>query len=226
MKNMNLISVLSATIALTGLVPMRSHALSLQQEGTATVASVVTHSPAAVKTYAPRQTRVALLPVINASGEKDPKQRGDQSKKGSEELLKQFRQRGFDVLEAATVQKAIGDLEIDLSDEEMHNRATLYKIGEAVGADLIAFAVITNVDQQRIKTPLTDDQQLEGRANIKIWVLDVKEKRAIMSATRQEAQAKNKWFAEFDSGARLIRLAVEGAVRDSLKGFLAQFPKN
>jgi hypothetical protein len=121
--------------------------------------------------------------------------------------------------------KTLADLKIDLMDEENHNRSTLYRMGEAADADIIAFVVITNVDQKRVQRPFgDDDHQLESRANIKIWLLDVKQQRPLLSAFRQEAQAKNILLASFDSGARLIRKAVEGAVRDSLKETLSLYP--
>jgi histidinol phosphatase-like enzyme len=175
--------------------------------------------------YVPAQTRVLILPVINQSGEKDRKQRADQIAAGQKEVEKQFRSRGFQISEHAVVEKTLADLKIDLTDEENHNRSTLYKIGEAQNADIVAFVVITNVDQKRVQRPFgDDDHQLESRANIKIWVLDVKHQQPLLSAFRQEAQAKNILFASFDSGARLIRKAVEGAVRDSLKETLAPYP--
>ena len=175
--------------------------------------------------YVPAQTRVVLLPMVNESGEKDRKQRADQVATGQKELEKQFQSRGFNIVGSLSVDKALADLKIDLADEENHNRAALYKIGSALNADVVAFVVITNVDQKRVQRPFgDDDHQLETRANIKVWLLDVKRQEAILSAVRQEAQAKNVLFASFDSGARLIRKSVEGAVRDSLKEVLSSYP--
>jgi hypothetical protein len=193
-------------------------ALSLADTGTAS------RETSAVR-FVPATTRVLLLPIINLSGEKDRKQRADQTAAGQKELDKQFRGRGFQIVEDGDVEKTLADLKIDLTDEENHNRANLYKIGEAVKADIVAFAVITNVDQKRVQRPFgDDDHQLESRANIKIWLLDARQQQPILSGVRQEAQAKNILFASFDSGARLIRKAVEGAVRDSLKDPLAPYP--
>jgi hypothetical protein len=181
--------------------------------------------PAGVQTIRePREMRVALLPVVNLSGEKDARQRRDQSKKGEEELRRLFAERGFSVLSDDAVQKALADDNIDLADEEFHNRATLYRIGKALGADLIAFVVITDVDQARVKTPLTDNQELVAKVKTKTWLLDVPNERPILSAQRQESQSRNPWFAEFDSGARRIRNTVAGCVRDTLKGFFRDFP--
>lgn len=171
-----------------------------------------------------REMKIALLPVVNLSGEKDARQRRDQGKKGDEELRKLFTERGFVVLGDDVVQKALTDENIDLSDEEFHNRGTLYRLGKAMGADFVAFVVITDIEQQRVKTPLTDSQELVAKVKTKTWLLDVPGERHILSATRQESQARNMWFAEFDSGARLIRNTVAGCVRDTLKGFFRDYP--
>jgi hypothetical protein len=177
----------------------------------------------ALPAYNPSQTRVALLPVVNLSGEKDKKQRLDQTKKAAEELYKQFNDRKFIVLADNTVRDTLDDLEIDVEDEENHNRTTLYKIGEKLNVDLVAFVVIQSIAQRRTNLGggrgRDDDGELVASAVIKIWLLDVPKKQRILSAYRQEAQAKNNMFASLDSGARLIRKSVEGAVRDSLKDF-------
>jgi hypothetical protein len=182
-----------------------------------------THDVRAVPVYTPTQTRIVLLPVVNLSGEKDKKQRLDQTKKASEELFKQFNDRKFIVISDAEVRNTLDDLEIDVEDEENHNRTTLYKIGEKLNTDLVAFVVIQSVEQRRTNQGgsrnNSDDGELVASAVIKIWLLDVQGKKRILSAYRQEAQAKNNTFASLDSGARLIRKSVEGAVRDSLKDF-------
>lgn len=180
---------------------------------------------AAPVVYVPAQTRVVVLPVINASGEKDKKQKSDQESVGTNELTKQFRERGFQVTDAALVHKTLADNQIDLTDEESHNRATLYRAGELTQADVIVFVVITNVDQRRVQTTNGgDDQKLEARANVKIWLLDMKQKRALLSAYHQEAQSKNDLFPTLDSGARRVRRSVEGAIRDALKEPLKPYP--
>jgi hypothetical protein len=176
-----------------------------------------------LSSYTPAQTRVVLLPVVNLSGEKDKKQRLEQTKKASEELFKQFNDRKFNVLTDAEVRDALDDLEIDMEDEENHNRATLYKIGEKLNTDLVAFVVIQGIEQRRTNQVgilrNSGDGELVASCIIKIWLLDVPKKQRILSAYRQEAQSKNNVFPSFDSGARLIRKSVEGAVRDSLKDF-------
>ncbi|GAB4460561.1 MAG: hypothetical protein OHK0029_24780 [Armatimonadaceae bacterium] len=169
------------------------------------------------------RARVALLPVINFSGEKDDKQRRDQIAKAEEELAKQFRNRGFTLIDRAAIEQSLTDADIDLTDEEYHNRATLYRIGKAVNAEVIAFVVILDVDQRRVETPLDIDEMV-GKAKTKMWVLDVANEKPIVNAVRQESQSRSNIVPSLDSGARLIRKAVEGAVRDTLKPYLNQLP--
>lgn len=212
------VSLICATGLLCFGVTAASPSLCLADTG------ATTKETSAVR-YVPAATRVLLLPIVNLSGEKDKKQRADQTAAAQKEFDKQFRSRGFQIVEDTETEKTLADLKIDMTDEENHNRATLYKVSEAVKADIVAFAVITNVDQKRVQRPFgDDDHQLESRANVKIWLLDAKQQQPILSGVRQEAQAKNILFASFDSGARLIRKAVEGAVRDSLKQPLAPYP--
>jgi hypothetical protein len=168
--------------------------------------------------------RVALLPVVNLSGEKDAKQRRDQILKAEDELNRQFGRRGFTVLPRAEVERALADAKLDLTDEENHNRATLFGVGKALNADLIVFVVITDVDQRRVQTAFDIDEMV-GKAKTKTWLLSVPDGVALLSAYRQESQSRSNLAPSFDSGARLIRKSVEGTVRDALADFLKQYPE-
>ena len=189
----------------------------------ASVAAEAQESPSSVATYAPQQTRVAILPVINQGGEKDAKQRAEQTKRGGEELIHQFKSRGFRLVDEADIVQVCQDKDIDLQDEEQHKRATYYQIGQAVDADLVVFAVITHVDQRRVLANTSGSQKLEGRASVKIWLLDVKRERPILNGATWQAGSSRSMFAEFDSGARHIRNAIGGAMKDVLAGFLKPY---
>ena len=181
-------------------------------------------SSAAVTTYAPHRTRVAILPVINQAGEKDAKQRAEQTRRGHEELTRQFKSRGFLLVDEADIAKTCADKEIDLQDEEQQKRATYYQVGRAVDADLVVFALITHVDQRRVLANTSGDQKLEGRASVKTWLLDVKRERPILNAATWQAGSSRSLFAEFDSGARHIRNAIGGAMKEVLAPFLKSYP--
>ncbi|MDX1932893.1 MAG: hypothetical protein SFU56_09840 [Capsulimonadales bacterium] len=169
-------------------------------------------------------SKVVLLPVINISGEKDDKQKADQVKRAEEELAKQFRERGFMLIPRETVDKALTDERIDLTDEEYHNRSSILKVGRATGADLAVFVLITDVDQRRVRAPLTGEEMV-GKARTKIWVLSVADEKPLLNAVRHESQARSNLLPGFDSGARLIRNSVAGAVRDTLRPFFLNLPK-
>jgi hypothetical protein len=211
---------LLTTMMLAAAVVPSAQAYAQEPSGTANITTAA-QQPASRPA---REMKIALLPVVNLSGEKDAKQRQDQSLKGNEELRKLFTERGFQVLDADTVRKTLETAKIDMSDEEFQNRATLYRLGKEMGADLIAFVVITDVEQQRVRTPLLDSDELVAKVKTKTWLLDVPNEQAILSAKRQESQSRNNLFPGLDSGARRIRNTVAGCVRDSLRDFLREYP--
>src|SRR5687767_11021719 len=100
--------------------------------------------------FTPSQTKVALVPVLTLSGETWAEAKTKQTERGDEELRALFAERSFQIIERVNVDSAVKKLGIDLTDEEQQKRETLYRIGEEVNADLIAFVVITDVDQRRV----------------------------------------------------------------------------
>jgi hypothetical protein len=173
-----------------------------------------------------QDTKVVVLPVINGSGEKDQRQRYDQAVKGDQELQKVFSERGFDVIAGQAVHRMLIDNEIDLTNEEYWNRATLYKVGKKLGAHLVVFVVIDNVEQVRQFTPITKDQELVGKVRCRTWVIDAVNERAIIASKKTEASSKNFIYAEVDSGARLIRNTVPKAVKSGVEEFVNGYRKS
>lgn len=173
-----------------------------------------------------QDTKVVVLPVINGSGEKDERQRYDQAVKGDQELQKVFSERGFDVISGQAVHRMLIDNEIDLTNEENWNRATLYKVGKKLNAHLVVFVVIDNVEQVRQFTPVTKDQELVGKVRCRTWVIDAVNERAIIASKKTEASSKNFIYAEVDSGARLIRNTVPKAVKSGVEEFVNGYRKS
>ena len=75
----------------------------------APAASAQTSKPAEMRKLEPSATRVALLPVIDITGEKED-QRRDQANAVRAEVLSQFKERGFQLVDEAAVNKAVEDL--------------------------------------------------------------------------------------------------------------------
>lgn len=168
--------------------------------------------------YVPQDTVIAILPVVNGSGEKDARQRRDQAARGSEELARLFAERGFRLVPAPAVEQALSEANADLEDEEQQNRATLLRVGKAAGADLVAFATILNVE------PGPHKSSFKGRALIKLWLLDVGRETAVFSARKMEGHSRG-GLDLADRHSEYIRRAVALAVQNALREFLSAYPR-
>nr|CAA9241682.1 hypothetical protein AVDCRST_MAG63-1447 [uncultured Armatimonadetes bacterium] len=175
-----------------------------------------------LRSLVPAQTKVALLPVIDATGEKDD-QRRDQANAVRMEMRDQFAERGFDVIDEEAVAKAIAEAKIDLSDEEYQRREPLYKVGKAVGADFVVFVVVTQA-YSKIKKNLFGEQR-EGLAKTKTWLLDVKEEKPVLSGYVCEGKSTGS-AGPFDKGNRSRMGAASGnSIRDVLNDVLKPYPR-
>ena len=160
----------------------------------------------------PSATKVAIVPVLNLSGETWEEAKVKQADRGDEELSALFRERSFQVIDPAKVKAAVADLKIDLTDEEQQKRETLYQIGEAVEADLVVFVVITDVDQRKVTKFLVSST--EGKAKMKAWLLNVKEKKPVFSAKTFEGASKSGGLFEVgEKGSHRKQLAVANGIR-------------
>lgn len=173
--------------------------------------------------FSPKTTKVALVPVLNSSGESWAEAKSAQAKRGDEELRALFEERDFQLVPDAEVASAISTLKIDLSDEEQQKRDTLYRLGDRVGADIVVFVVITAVDQRKVAKFLVTST--EGKAKMKGWVVDAKKKAAILSAKVFEGDSKSGGLLEIgEKGSSRKQLAVANGLRKGLDEFLKSYP--
>lgn len=176
-------------------------------------------------TYVPSETPVAILPVINRSGEKVAEDRTKQSRFGSEELVKRFSERGFKLISSADIDGAIRDQKLDLDDEENYRRASLFPIGKAVKARLLVFVVIDSVDQRNVQKTFV--QSKVAKANLRIWFLDIDSEKPLMTAFRQEASSEGGgMFPAFEKGSARMPIAVANAVRKAFDPFFRPYKTN
>lgn len=126
---------------------------------------------------------VAILPVINRTTEENEKLRGDMVSLVSEFLPKAFSANGFQVIPSESVTLALKQLSLDLEDEELHRREILFKVGEAVKADYLYFTTIESTGF------FTDNA---GRATLRVWFLDVKNKARILSSKAVLGESKQR----------------------------------
>lgn len=164
---------------------------------------------------------IAILPILNTSGEKWEDLKRKQADKMYAYSVRSFEQKGFKVVPQAAVLEAIKANDVDLSDEENLKRATFFQVAKAVSADFVYVAQITNTEQKEQKRDLYEDR--EGRTDVKVWFLDVKAEKPILSA---------KTFIGRSGGMRITLRpsdrqiqAAENAVRDSLNEAWKSWPK-
>jgi hypothetical protein len=169
--------------------------------------------------YEPAKTPVVVLPVIDATGEKLAERRKRQEDVGYKNLIEQFTQQGFPVVDAAKVNQALADAKIDLHDEENYRRDTFYKIARAAGGDLVVFVLIQDT-RTDIKKSLWKGDEVQGRAKIKMWLLDAKAESPIVSAVVKEGKAAgaSKLFA-MNEGTDRRANAAGNAVKEQLGEF-------
>ena len=190
---------------------------------TLSLALLLVNKPAVSAAYVPAATKVALIPVVNASGEAWPEAKLKQAARGDEELHALFEERGFSLVPDADVRSAVDALHVDLADEEQQKRDTLYQIGRKAGADLVAFVVITDVDQRKVTKFLVSST--EGKAKMKMWLLDAKAEKPLLSAKLFEGSSKSGGMLEIgEKGSARKQLAVANGLRDNTKEFFRDYP--
>lgn len=172
--------------------------------------------------YTPATTKVAILPILNTSGEKWEELRTRQEKEANSFLTKEFSSRKFTLVPSESVKATLDDLKLDMSDEENWKRENLYKVGEASGARLVMLAIITGTSQKRTNNFLSI--RVEGWCDMKVWLVDVEKKRAIISAKTIRGESKHDDVFGGLKGSDLQVTAVANGLRDALKEFLAPYP--
>lgn len=144
--------------------------------------------------YVPQETRVALLPVVDATGGKAPNDAAVNSARVS--LGRQIVGRGFKVVPAPAVTAALSSLKLTLTDQTPRTPEALLNIGAAVQARLVVFVVVTQAD-----TP----------AGVKVWVLDTKTHTFILDGKAGSSKSED--------ADEAVSEAVEAALADFLKPY-------
>jgi hypothetical protein len=175
--------------------------------------------------YDPATTKVVVLPVVDATGEKVAERRKRQEDVCYKNLTEMFTKHGFQVVDSAKVTQALSDTKTDLSDEENYRRDSFYKMAKAAGGDLVVFVLITDSRTDK-KTSLFKGDELQGRAKIKLWLLDAKNEQAIYSAVTKEGKAAgaSKLFATNEGTDRRAN-AAGNAVKEQLDEFFKPYSK-
>lgn len=168
----------------------------------------------------PEKSTIAIVPPVNLTGENWPELRLRINEKIAEYTRSEFTRRGFQIVPTENLLQAADNLKIDFLDEEFHNRATLYRLANTLQADYILFTVVTHTDQKKQNRTFYED--IEGRTDVKIWLLDAKRQEAVVSARTFTGRSGGARLGDGRGSQRQIQ-AGANAVRDALKPFFKNF---
>ena len=174
--------------------------------------------------YGQSRPRIAILPTINASGEKDDGLKTLQKEIADKYLTDEFTARRFTVIPSEKVNAVVTRLKLDMSDEEAWKREVLFQLGDKLGADFVIFDVITDNGQQRSQNFFSN--RVEGWVAEKMWLVNVQKRSAVLSAKAFKGSSKHSEFVGGTViGTELQKMAVKNGLADILKDFFAPYPK-
>jgi len=178
-------------------------------------------SAASAQTYDPATTKVAIVPIINDSADPWQDLKDRQRAEGAKYVLEAFTTRGFVMVNAEEVNKAIANLKIDFNDDEQRSRANLFKIGNECGANLVIFVVIVESKQTTNNTIFTS--RTNGYATVKLWLVDAGKQEAILNAVKLQGRSTGSGFVPGRGSERQV-VAVRNTINDILKKWLESYP--
>ncbi|MGC4045079.1 MAG: hypothetical protein QM758_14910 [Armatimonas sp.] len=192
------------------------------------VPTLVPHVLAAPPARVPAQTRVAILPVVINTDEKDEKVKADQATRGEEEARKQFADRGFVVVDPAAVTKAYASAGANARYKTEADRAVgvATEVGTAVQADWVVVVVIDGVELRRVNSPITDTKETIHEVVLRLWVNGRAGEEGLPSGDKTDNQLRADAFEPGTAPWRRQKDAVAAAVRVALRGTLAPYPSH
>jgi len=176
---------------------------------------------AALPSAAQSRGVVAVLPTVNASGEKWEELKRKQSARIDEWLAKHLPAAGFALKPAPEVKEALAGIELDLADQEQWRKATLLQVGERTGADYVLFCAVTLTEQKEQKRTWYVDK--EGRTDVRVWLIDVKAGKALIGGETFTGRSGGNRISFDNKGSERQIQAAVNAVRDATRAFLAPY---
>ena len=165
---------------------------------------------------------VAVLPVVNATGEKWVELRQKLEERLTKALALAFSERGFQLVDPTAIQASLDADKIDLKDEEFHRRDTLYKVAGAVKAKYSVLVVLTHNTQRKKQNFFTEAP--EGEVTIKYWLVCTDPEEAIFSAKSETAKARPHAWLGVAKGSDQQLTAADRVIVTAFKEFLDKFP--
>ncbi|HSV74925.1 MAG TPA: hypothetical protein VLH79_14285 [Chthonomonadales bacterium] len=181
------------------------------------VALIVAMLPAAAQ----NRGAVAVVPSVNASGERWEELKRRQTTRIDEWAARHLPAAGYSLAPAADVTGAVRDLEINLADPETWRTATFQQIGERMRVDYVLFCLVTMTEQKEQQRTWYVDR--EGRTDVRVWLIDVRAGRAVLGGQTFTGRSGGNRISIDNRGSdRQIQAAVN-AVRDATRQFLAPY---
>ncbi len=184
----------------------------------ACMAAVV--APVAAQVRSSRGT-VAIVPTVNASGEKWADLRERQCRAIDDWTVEHLRKADYTPLPASQVREALHTLDLDLSDEENWRRDVVRKIGEQTSADYVLFCAITFTEQKEQRRTWYKDK--EGRTDVRVWLIEVPTGTALLSGKTVTGRSGGNRITLDNKGSERQIQAGVNAVRDATRAFLAPY---
>ena len=170
------------------------------------------------------------MPVENVSKGKDGGMKAKQTDQGMQDVVTAFSQRGFRIVDAATVNKAVQDSHLDLSSNASWTPQNLAAIGSRSAANLVVLLVITDTHQGFRHGFLVLGAQREGEAKTKLWLVDTQAQTAVIdgvsAAGKAQTSALQGWAlgGMGEGSSAYVLKAIDDAVNKSLTGFFKPYP--
>lgn len=164
---------------------------------------------------------VALLPTVNASGEKWAELRNRQCKTIDEWALKHFALAGYSPLQPPRTRDAIRELGLDMSDEDNWRKSVVREIGQRAGADYVLFCAITFTEQKEQRRVWYKDK--EGRTDVRVWLIEVSSGTALLTGKTHTGRSGGNRITFDNKGSDRQIQAAANAVRDATRDFLAPY---
>jgi len=176
---------------------------------------------AEAKVYDPANTKVAILPFVNAVG-KDTEEHRKACQTATKQLVNLFASRRFQVVDESVVAEAIKKLGADLSDSEERTKEAFQRIAEEAGANLVVCGVLMNFKSSTESGFLASRKV--GHARIELKVYDSQDKVYRVRVVQDGTSKGSPLFPEFVRGGGLREAALQDAIDKALKDFVKAYP--
>ncbi|MBM3495253.1 MAG: hypothetical protein FJX72_13165 [Armatimonadetes bacterium] len=164
---------------------------------------------------------VAVVPAVNASGEKWEELKLKQCGVVNDWLLKHLPAAGYTVADDMAVADAVRTLGADLNDAQTHMADDLADVGRKCGAEFVVFCSVVFTEQKEQRRMWFKDK--EGRTDVRVWLVDAKAGKSVIGGKTFVGRSGGNRLSLDNKGSDRQIQAAANAVRDALKEFVAPY---